>query len=101
MLTITRRNAPWVVLIVVHALGLTVTATLFVVAALTEAGGGAAAHQAAAAWTMTGIVVAPVVTLVTVLWWYWGKEREHLPVKRAVKPYEDMPTRLPSVNHAA
>lgn len=101
MVTITRRNAPWVVLIIVHALGLTITATLFVVAAITEAGGGQAAREAATAWTMTGIVVAPLVTLVTVLWWYWGAEREHLPAKPAPKPYDDLPARLPSMHRAA
>lgn len=100
MFTITKRNAPWVVLIVVHAIGLTITATLFVVAAITEAGGGQAAHAAATAWAMTGIVVAPVITLVTVLWWYWGKEREQLPPAPAPKPYDDLPTRMPTMHHA-
>ncbi|GGA63206.1 hypothetical protein GCM10011490_12220 [Pseudoclavibacter endophyticus] len=95
-----QRTTPWIMLIVIHAIGVAVTAILFTLAAIVEGEGGRAAMEAAAAWAMAGVVLAPLITLVTALWWYWDGGREPLP-SREQKPYGDLPVRLSSLQRRA
>lgn len=92
-----RRVNPWLVMIIIHAIGLGVTACLFVLAAVTEGAGGAQAHEMATGWAMAGVVLAPLITLLTVWWWYSGREKEALPAKPEPKPYDNLPTTTSSL----
>lgn len=96
-LTPSRRTNPWLVMVVIHAIGLGVTAALFVVAAVTEGAGGAQAHAMATGWAMAGIVLAPLVTMATVWWWYSGREKEALPARPEPKPYDGLPATTSSL----
>lgn len=100
MSTTKRRVNPWLVLIVVNAIGLLVTAAMFLVAALVDGSGGAAAHAAGTALVMAGVVIAPVTTIITVLWWYWGREREALPARPAPGPYDNLPSNVSSLQRS-
>lgn len=97
MSTTHRRVNPWLVLIIIHATGLTITAALFAIAAIVDGAGGQAAHEAGTALVMSGVVLAPLVTIVTALWWYWAGEREALPAKPEPKPYDGMPATVSSL----
>ncbi|MGO2110384.1 MAG: hypothetical protein ACTH31_02105 [Pseudoclavibacter sp.] len=100
MNTAKSRINPWLVLVVIHAIGVAVTAVLFGIAAIVEGEGGRAAMEAAAGWAMAGVVIAPLITLVTVLWWYWGREREPLPARPEPKPYDSLPVTLSSLHRS-
>ena len=89
--TAPRRANPWLVMTIIHGVGLAVTLLLFLTAAVTERVGGLDAHALAAGWAMAGIVLAPLITLGTVLWWYSGRQKEALPARRAARPYDDLP----------
>lgn len=86
-----RRVNPWLVMTIIHAVGLGVTALLFLLAAITEGEGGAQAHELASGWAMAGVVLAPLITLLTVWWWYSGREKEALPARPEPKPYDNLP----------
>ena len=79
-----RRTTPWIVMSIVHVLGLAITAALFLAAALVEQSHQPQANAIAAAWVTLGLFAAPLVTAGTALWWFMGRQKEPLPASPSV-----------------
>lgn len=97
MNTTRRSSTPWLVMSIIHGIGALVTLGLFAMAAITESVFGIQAQSLAAGWALAGVVLAPLITLATAIWWISGRQKEALPVRPEPKPYDGMPATATSL----
>lgn len=91
------RRRPWLALVVVHCIGLAIAAVLFFIAAVAEGTAGEHFGNLAAGWVMAGVVVVPLTTFITAIWWYWKRNREPLPPRPEPRPYDGLPVTASSL----
>lgn len=98
--TITQRRVnPWIVMTIIHVVAILVTIALFIMAAVSaETDFGPHAREIVAAWVMAGVVLAPLVTAITAIWWISGRRKEAVPARPEPKPYDSLPTTTSSMH---
>lgn len=100
--TTPRRVNPWIVMTVIHGVAVVITVALFVFAAVAaETDLGPHAREIVAGWVMAGVVLAPLVTAVTALWWISGRPKEAVPARPEPGPYASLSTATSSMERVS
>ncbi|KAB1660262.1 hypothetical protein F8O01_02725 [Pseudoclavibacter chungangensis] len=83
---------------IIHGVAVVITVALFIVAAVAaETDFGPHAREIVAGWVMAGVVLAPLVTAITAIWWISGQPKEAIPARPEPGPYAVLSTATSSM----